>query len=559
MVGVTALVVGLPVIVATINVLGLDWTPSSDDGAIAVRAFDVLSAHPPLLGQYSQSSALVSVPVYSVGPLLYYLLALPARIGPAALPVTMALVNLASIVVIVNIARRRGGTGLMLLTALVLVLTLRSLPPEVSFEVWNTWAGMLPFAALLFVAWSVSCGESRLLPLLVLLGSYVVQCDLAYAAPVLLTCGGAAIWLWLGRRADRRSPVDRPRGTRRFVLAAAIVFGLAWAPAVVDQLTRSPGNLDQVVRLATSGYPPVGIRAALRLLARVAGMPPLWLQAPAGPFTWVLRLVRDPSAGTTLSALLVLGGLVAVAVAGLRRGRRDLAAASTLALAVLLSVAVAARSMPSGDLGVAVSAYVLTWMELASMFAHLVLLWSLWALRPPALRHLRPPPRAALALPGVTLAVAAALVAARRIDVGLVQPPRVGSYQAIAVLTARVVSQLPRTRPVLLDAESLGLSGLTFESALAYVLRRRGTPFAVPPAAATALGLQYCPGSIAYPAVLIISQGRGPSGPGTRLLAQGARTTFTLASGATAAHARYEELARETQDPTVRSRCPRTG
>src|SRR5438874_711064 len=81
----------LPVIVATVRALRAQWMPLGDQGIIATRAYDVLSTHAPLLGQYSEASTVTGQPTYSPGPLLYWLLALPARIGqPASLTLTIA-------------------------------------------------------------------------------------------------------------------------------------------------------------------------------------------------------------------------------------------------------------------------------------------------------------------------------------------------------------------------------------------------------------------------------------------------------------------------------------
>jgi hypothetical protein len=69
----------LPVGYATVRALADGWVPVTDQGIIATRAYDVLTW-------------------------------LPARLGaPASLTLTIAAVNVASIVGVVAIARRRGG------------------------------------------------------------------------------------------------------------------------------------------------------------------------------------------------------------------------------------------------------------------------------------------------------------------------------------------------------------------------------------------------------------------------------------------------------------------
>src|SRR5205085_10091384 len=112
------------------------------------------------------------------------LLALPARIGdPTTMTWTMGLVNTLAIVGCVALARRRGGLVLMFAAALAIALMCQSLAAETFHDVWNPSAGLFPFTLLIFVSWSLACGEHRLLPLAVLLASFVVQAHLMYLPP----------------------------------------------------------------------------------------------------------------------------------------------------------------------------------------------------------------------------------------------------------------------------------------------------------------------------------------------------------------------------------------
>src|SRR6202011_1452960 len=183
-------VVGLcaagPVIASTARALSDGWLPAGDQANIATRAYDVLSSHTPLVGLHSDVSAVTHQAVYSLGPMLFWLLALPARLGsPGTLVLTMGIVNAAAIVGAVVLARRRGGLTLMFVAGIAIVLMCRSLAPEVLHDVWNPSAGLFPFTLLIFLCWSLACGEYRLLPITVLVASFVVQCQLAFVPPVL--------------------------------------------------------------------------------------------------------------------------------------------------------------------------------------------------------------------------------------------------------------------------------------------------------------------------------------------------------------------------------------
>src|SRR5947209_11104169 len=119
----TGLAAAVPVIASVVRAVAAGWVPAGDQGIIATRAYDVFSSHAPLLGQYSQASTVTGRPLYSPGPMLYWLLAVPARLGGfEALTVAMAAVNVLAIVGAVAIARRRGGLPLMLAAAAALGL-----------------------------------------------------------------------------------------------------------------------------------------------------------------------------------------------------------------------------------------------------------------------------------------------------------------------------------------------------------------------------------------------------------------------------------------------------
>ena len=196
---------------STVKAVRAGWIPAGDDGIIATRGWDVLTSHTPLVGQYSEAGLVVHGQVmHSPGPMLYWLLALPARYGTVdSLAVTMCVLNTLAIVLCVALARRRGGWVLMFAAAFGISLMCQSLPGEALHDIWNPAAALFPFLALLFVGWSLACGEYRLLPLAALLSSFVLQTHLMYLAPTLVVLGvglgGLALRLMLGRLAARRA------------------------------------------------------------------------------------------------------------------------------------------------------------------------------------------------------------------------------------------------------------------------------------------------------------------------------------------------------------------
>src|SRR5271169_3047385 len=135
----TGLLAALPVISSTVKAVRAGWLPAGDDGIIATRGWDVLTAHSPLVGQYSEAGLVIHGQVmHSPGPMLYWLLALPARFGSVtSLAVAMGAFNTLAIIGCVALARRRGGLILMFATAIGIALMCQSLPTEAMHDVWN--------------------------------------------------------------------------------------------------------------------------------------------------------------------------------------------------------------------------------------------------------------------------------------------------------------------------------------------------------------------------------------------------------------------------------------
>ena len=60
---------------------------------------------------------------------------------------------------------------------------LASLPAAAYSDVWNPSVPLLSLLLLIFLAWSLGCGEHRLLPVTVLVASFVAATHLSYLPP----------------------------------------------------------------------------------------------------------------------------------------------------------------------------------------------------------------------------------------------------------------------------------------------------------------------------------------------------------------------------------------
>jgi hypothetical protein len=515
-----SLAAAAPVIASTVKAVRDGWVPGADQAIIATRAYDVFTSHTPLVGQYTLAGQVTGQVTHSLGPLLFWLLALPARFGgPTSMTWTMGAVNTLAILATVALARRRGGVVLMFATALAVALMCQSLAAETFHDVWNPSAGLFPFTLLIFLCWSLACGEHRLLPTAVLVGSFVVQAHLMYLPP---TAGLLAVGLGglaLSRRARRRagaapradhrdgahgaraSPERPPRAQRtpllRWGLAALLVGAVCWSAPVVDQLTERPGNMKLVFDTALTSKTTLGASAGWHAVVRAVGAKPWWLYVPRTRWDRKYDVRSTPHAGAVASCVALLALLGIVGIVALVRRRRDVAAAALIGFVLCAALAAVAASTPTPRVLSATLGYTMWWGSQVGMWVWLVLAWSAWlalawlaraagarelgrgAARSLAGWHARglaaPAPAlgtlarvlGATAAVGATLAVGVAVA-------GTGQPDEHRpTYRPTAELAARLEQAIPSGRTVQMVG-SLDLATMPIKPALRYLLARHG-------------------------------------------------------------------------------------
>lgn len=524
-----------PVIAATVKALHAGWVPGADQAIIATRAFDVFTSHTPLVGQYTLAGSVTGQVTHSLGPMLFWLLALPARFGGAeAMTWTMGAVNTLAIVGSVALARRRGGLLLMFASAVAIALMCQSLAAETFHDVWNPSAGLFPFLLLIFVSWSLACGDYRLLPLAALLASFVVQAHLMYLPPTLglaaVALGGLALALRQRRRAaPERAP--RPRSVLLWSASALVVLLLCWSAPIVDELRGHPGNLTLVVRSATSRRTTLGASVGWHAVVRAVGVRPWWLYVPGERWSRKYDVRGTPSGSETASAVALLALLaVALAVALVRR-RRDVAAGALIGFVLCAALAAVAASTPTPRLLSATLGYTMWWGSHLGMWVWLMLAWSGWlglaglARRlAPRLAGLRSPAagRARVSLPllGTIAGCLAALAGTAGIGAAVAATEVPDEHQPLYHPTARLAAKLVRTIPRGSTVEMLGTLGIAtmpIKPSLRYYLVRHGVrPLA--PGSFLRLGDWYELYSRPYQYLVYVREGTRQPASGLRLL-----------------------------------------
>jgi hypothetical protein len=351
----------LPIFVAATHRISDHWQPADDEAAIARLAHDVFTGHTPLLGMPSTIGNGVKLAgggfPHHLGPMLFWLFAIPDRMtgsSPNALVVTIALLNIAVIAAVAWQVRRRAGSYAAIVAMLGISVMLWKFGRDLTVQIWNPYAALLPFLLFLVLAWSVASGDRVALPLSALVGSFVMQCHVLYVLPVVCVSVVAVVGFVLSDRAARTRADDAGewrRGRRRALLATGLVVAFCWWTAAYDQMVHRPGNLTRLWRsLRGSQQAPLGMRDAFRYVARAVAIPPLFARRiPTASANGAL--VRPAGLWVALGAGAVVGLIVVLTIAARRRAPRDRVDADAQAawlgvlalVAAALSVVVLAR------------------------------------------------------------------------------------------------------------------------------------------------------------------------------------------------------------------------
>ncbi len=391
------LAASVPVIVATVKAVRAHWVPGADQAIIATRAYDVFTSHPPLVGQYTLAGDVTGQITHSLGPMLFWLIAIPAHFGNTAdITWTMGAFNSLCIIGAVALARRRGGLMLMFATALAITLMCQSLSAETFHDVWNPSAGLFPFTLLIFLCWSLACGEYRLLVLIALVASFVVQAHLTFLLPTagLLAVGIGGLVLSL-----RRTPPSR-RSLLAWSAAALAVLAFCWSAPVLDQLRESPGNMTLVVRSATRQKTTLGASAGWHAVERAVGVRPWWLYVPSEKWSRKVDVRSQPAAHYEYSCIVLLAALFAMMLVGVWRRRIDIASGALIGFVLCGALAAVAAATPTPRVLSATLGYTMWWGSQVGMWIYLMLAWAAWLGARWALAHARPRADARQALAG---------------------------------------------------------------------------------------------------------------------------------------------------------------
>jgi hypothetical protein len=307
--GLTALL-AVPLLIALVVLRHPRWYPLGDLAQTEMRVRAVASRHPPLIGlpgRLGQFGNQGSHP----GPMSFWLLwPFYQLFGGQSWALEAASVSLHVIAMATAlwIAFRRGGTRLVLGVALVLAVLTRAYGGAFLTQAWNPYLPLMAWIVVVLALWSVLVDDLVLLPVAVVAASFCMQTHLPYLGLSGGLVGLTAMFVLVRayvRRIDDTGAVRRALTWTAIAVAVGIVV---WIPPVIDELTRSPGNLTVVWRELTRTNPtepPLGGAKGVS-----------WLLAVLNPWRLAGRAVLTTSANASIvpGLVVLLAWIAAVAV-----------------------------------------------------------------------------------------------------------------------------------------------------------------------------------------------------------------------------------------------------
>jgi len=470
---VTVLVLG-PLVLLTMRAATTDWIPGGDRAVIEMHVRDV-GTHTPLIGPYSRYGW--SHP----GPLLYWVLAIPYRImgsTSSALLAGTALMNSAAIAGTLAIAWRRGRLPLLTMTGVAIMVLCHALGSKTLADPWNPYVTALPLLVFVALGWTLREGDGWAAPLLVVVGSFLVQSHVGYLGIVLAVGAWAAFgWSrerWIAGATDmsRWRRLGRALRPGPAIAISALVAGSLWAPVAVDQV-RGSHNLTRVTDyFASSSEPAVGPVFAVGVVTRhLIGLPlgegktrPPWLggDEPVNPIGGGEVPVNP------IWLVLATTGFVVLAAAVRRRCRYEtdpailLRDSGALRLQMLVGLCITMAVVSIARVTGVVYDYLILWLPILAMLAWLSAAWSLWCVGSHHLRGLPALWRSRRIL-GTTVGILVLLWSSVVLfgEVGRFETPEGYNRDPVSALAPAAIAATPRGGPVLIESAGGGPTNMT--------------------------------------------------------------------------------------------------
>ena len=374
---VLALLMGLavsPVIMPASRIIAgmRSASPASDFALLELSTGEALRGTQ-LLGPYSRFGW------RHPGPAYFYVQApLYAASGAssASLPVAVLLFNWAALLCVVVCLRRWVDQAAVPIFALALFLVYGLyLGSGFLYNIWNPAVTILPLGLFLIVCAGLACGSAMALPIVVVLGSFLIQTHVGYlpcVAAGAVTSG--ALWL----RRSRRSG-DVATSQRLPVMLAIATLAALWTLPLVEQLTRDPGNMSLILRFFSGDSDGHTLGEALAIVTREIAWP--WSYVLFGSLPWYAPYPPLEGWRHAVSGAFALGQIGLLAFWSVRLRARSFLGALACVCLVCTMVAVLATTRVSGE----IRPYVTAWISMVGLLGSLAAIGPLLAYRSLAL------------------------------------------------------------------------------------------------------------------------------------------------------------------------------
>jgi hypothetical protein len=324
----------LPFIIGPVRLVQHGWWPVGDQAAIALRSWNALTNHGPLVGQATR----LANGVFDPGPLQYWLLSIPVHLNPVY---GMLWGGMFWCIVACSLAVEaawavRGEIAGLAASGLILVLLLW-MPGVAVTLTWNPWFGMVFFLAALAAAWAVIAGHRHWWPVLVITASVAAQAHLMFT----LGSAGLVLLALIVGVADS----IRARAGYWWVLIGLLAGAGCWSAPAFQQFTMPDGNIAALID--STGGSGNGVRTGasfgLKALTSAIQPIPLWWK-PSLPSIVIYGQISARSSGYAVAVLILLAVVGIAAIWPLRC--RWLASLAAISLVLSLAALATYSSVP---------------------------------------------------------------------------------------------------------------------------------------------------------------------------------------------------------------------
>ena len=250
-------VLALPAVIGAFRLVMAARQPFDFYGDEAILESAVRHVGEQLLGPYSRFG------FHQPGPAYFYVQALFYRMPGASAAALFAgayCINLGAALGCVLVVRRFLGEAAARWAVVVVGAFLLCLTPRLLADPWNPYVLALPVLLAMVLA-AAGTRSPAAAGGAIVVGSYVVQTHVAAAATLAAVFASAAAVGALHHLRTRQSPPEPPSrrsaSVRRMAApaAVAVVLALMWAPPLIEQATRSPGNFTKLIRFFRAEHP----------------------------------------------------------------------------------------------------------------------------------------------------------------------------------------------------------------------------------------------------------------------------------------------------------------